>query len=130
MMLSTPSLMTAIFDPSGDHAGPAPTRESIEKCSAGVNQRSSPALSADIDRILLVPSRKRDEYGASAAMTTRLPSADHVGVPGPNIDAWMRATAPVTTSTTEMFARRQIPSTSRKAIRFPSGDHAAPIADV
>ena len=87
MIVSTPSLITAMRDPSGDHAGPAPTRESIEKWAPGVNQRSSPALSADIDRIRFVPSRKRDEYGTSAATTTRFPSRDQVGEPGPNIDA-------------------------------------------
>src|SRR5687768_17330802 len=100
MIVSTPSLMTAIRDPSGDHTGPAPTRESIEKCASGVNHRSSPALSADIDRIWLVPSRNRDEYGDSAATTTRFPSRDQVGEPGPNIEAWMRVTSPLATSTT------------------------------
>src|SRR5512145_716816 len=58
-----PALMRAIFEPSGDHTGPPPTRESIVKCgSVGPIQRWSPAPGVDgIDRIRLGPSRKRVE---------------------------------------------------------------------
>jgi hypothetical protein len=40
---------------------------------------------AEIARIWFVPSRKRPEYGVSAATSTRVPSFDQVGFPGPNI---------------------------------------------
>jgi len=69
------------------HLAPPPTRESIEKCGAGVDQVAvaSPGVAAMLST-WLVPSRKRVEYGASAAMATRFPSGDQVGVPGPKLD--------------------------------------------
>src|SRR5688572_25396959 len=79
-------------------------------------------------RIWFVPSRKRDEYGSSAANATFLPSGDHVGAPGPKFGAFTCVTAPLATSTTLTAARRHAPSTSRNAILLPSGDHAGECA--
>ena len=62
--------------------GPPPPRESIPTCGIGVNHLSSPGAAADIVRIWFVPSRKRVEYGAAAAIASRRPSGDHVGPPG------------------------------------------------
>ena len=61
------------------------------------------------------------------ATATRRPSGDHVGMPGPKSESWILVTLPVATFTTDTAARRHMPSTSRNAIREPSGDHAAPI---
>src|SRR5881409_15015 len=77
-------------------------------------------------RIWFVPSRKRRVYGATSASATRLPSGDQVGVPGCASVSWIFVTAPVATSTTEMFATRHMPLTSKTAMRWPSADHAAP----
>ena len=57
---------------------------------------------------------------------TRAPSGDQVGLPGENSDSWIRVTAPDATSTTDTGARRHMPSTSKKAMRVPSGDQVAP----
>jgi hypothetical protein len=68
------------------------------------------------------------EYGFSAATATRLPSADHVGIPGAKIPVSSTVVAPVGRSTISMSECRQIAFTSRYAMRVPSGDHAGAIA--
>ena len=60
------------------------------------------------------------------ATATRAPSGDQVGIPGENSDSCRRVTVPEATSTTETWARRHMPSTSKKAILVPSFDHDAP----
>ena len=126
---SCPSYTSAIVVPSGEITGPAPTRESMERCCTGVCHRSA-LPSTGIASSWLVPSRKRVEYFSSAAMSTCRPSPDQVGAPGPNICSCSFVTAPLCTFTMATLAARQMPSTSRYAMRVPSGDQAGPMADV
>src|SRR5262245_15276414 len=86
MSESFPSYTTAIFAPSGEIAGPLPTRESIDWCAIGVYHVESPPVE-EIASSWFVPSRKRPEYGVSAAMSTREPSFDQDGLPGPKSGA-------------------------------------------
>ena len=60
----------------------------------------------------------------------RVPSGDQVGLPGAKIGSCSFVIAPVATSITDGVAWPQMPSTSRKAIRLPSGDQLGPRADV
>ncbi len=73
--------MAAIFVPSGDHAGPAPPRESIESIGIGAYHFTSPPA-AEIVWTWFVPSRNLTVMGAMPASAMRLPSGDHVGAPG------------------------------------------------
>src|SRR6476646_3248959 len=118
--------MAAILVPSGDHAGPQLPRESIDSIGTGANQRSSFSDVDDIVRIWLVPSRKRFVIGAMPAIARRLPSGDQAGAPGCGSESCTLVTFPLATSTTDICATRHIPSTLKKAMRVPSGDHAAP----
>src|ERR1039458_2427549 len=83
-------------------------------------------FSDDMVRIWFVPSRTVAEYGARYAIAMRFPSGDHVGIPGAFSVSCSFVTLPLATSTTDTCAARQIPFTSKNAIRFPSGDHDAP----
>src|SRR5688572_3728508 len=123
-----PAYTTAMVEPSGERTGPFPTRESMPWCATGVNHEESPP-DVEIESTWFVPSRNRPEYGVNAATRTRLPSFDHDGFPGPKSGACTWVTVPVATSTTFTLARRHTPSTFRNAMRRPSGDHAAPIAE-
>ena len=125
---STPSVISAMCVPSGDQTGPSPTRESIVRFGTGRYHRSPPVPSASMLRIWFVPSRKRVENGLSAATATRLPSGDHVGIPGAKIPSSSVVVFPVARSTISMSLCRQIAFTSRYAMRVPSGDHAGAIA--
>src|SRR5215203_2727869 len=77
----TPSKIAAILVPSGDHTGPPPPRESIDNIGTGAYHFTSPPVAA-IVWTWFVPSRKRTVIGAIPASAIRLPSGDHVGVPG------------------------------------------------
>src|SRR5688500_803233 len=81
MTESFPSYTTAMLAPSGESTGPLPTRESMDWWGTGAYHPESPPVT-EMERIWLVPSRNRPEYGVSAAMTTRCPSFDQDGLPG------------------------------------------------
>src|SRR5262245_52156214 len=83
---SVPPYTTAILEPSGEITGPLPTRESMPWCATGEYQVESPPV-VEIASSWFVPSRKRPEYGVSAAMSTREPSFDQEGLPGPKSGA-------------------------------------------
>src|ERR1700733_6895273 len=86
----------------------------------------SAPFSDDIVMIWFVPSRTVLEYGAMLASAIRLPSGDHVGIPGAFSVSWIFVTLLLATSTTDTLAERHIAFTSKNAIRLPSGDHVAP----
>src|SRR6185436_8850559 len=111
--------------PSGDHTGPLPPRESIESSGIGAYHFTSPPA-AEIVWIWLVPSRKRTVIGAMPASAMRLPSGDHVGVPGCGNDSWMRVMRPLSRSRMDISATRHMPSTLKNTIRLPSGENDAP----
>src|ERR1700735_3487961 len=101
----------------------------MERFGIGKNHLSSgffAPVSDDIVMIWFVPSRTVLEYGAMLASAIRLPSGDHVGIPGAFSVSWIFVTLPLATSTTDTLAARHIPFTSKNAIRLPSGDHVAP----
>ena len=75
--------MAAILVPSGDQTGPPPPRESIDLLGSGTNHLSSPPVAAMVST-WLVPSRYFALYDDTMASATRVPSGDHVGVPGAN----------------------------------------------
>src|SRR5262245_27802760 len=114
---STPSWIAAILVPSGDHTGPPPPRESIDRSGTGANHLSPPLPSAANVSTWLVPSRNLVDIGATLASAMRLPSGDHVGVPGCGSWSWIFVTVPVATSTTEMGATRHMPSTLKNTMR-------------
>ena len=110
--------------PSGDHTGPPPPRESIDSSGTGAYHFTSPPA-AEIVCTWLVPSRKRTVIGAMPASAMRLPSGDHVGVPGCGSESWILVMRPESMSMTDISATRHMPSTLKKTRRLPSGENDA-----
>ena len=60
------------------------------------------------------------------ASAMRLPSGDHVGVPGCGSESWILVIVPESRSRIDISATRHMPSTLKNTIRLPSGENDAP----